>query len=320
MLDLSSLGGATPAQAAAPNGAPLEIPLVLIVEDPEQPRSEFDAASLDELAASIRQSGVKSPVSVRRVPDNPDHWVLNYGARRLRASRLAGKVSIPAFVDEAHDSYDQVIENLQRDDLKPMELALFVQKRITQGEKKGEIAKALGKSADFVTNHLALIDMPEALEALYASGGITSAKLIYDLRTLRKKDPAAVDAWLDGRKSITRYDIDDLRETLNYISGKAEKSQYATENPDCEPDTGEHAAAETIDEDESDAADGQEKFVKIKKPMLHVLHGKKRAVLMLNERPRTDGLAYIYYEDASSDKIEVALKALTLHSLTDAAP
>ena len=113
-----------------PAGTPLHLPIDAIDEDPDQPRQDFDPDSLAELAETIRERGVRQPISVRRHPQQPDRWMLNFGARRLRASKLAGKEEIPAFVDDTADSYDQVIENEQRAGLTPLELALFVQRRL----------------------------------------------------------------------------------------------------------------------------------------------------------------------------------------------
>src|SRR5690348_14786788 len=107
-------------------GQPLMLLLDSIDEDPAQPRREFDEQSLKELAETIVLRGVRQPISVRPHPDHPKRWILNTGARRLRAARLAGRTDIPAFVDTTSDSYDQVIENEQRESLKPIELALFV--------------------------------------------------------------------------------------------------------------------------------------------------------------------------------------------------
>ena len=84
--------------------------------------------------------------------------MLNFGARRLRASRLAGLSEIPAFIDATADNFDQVIENERREGLKPLELALFVQKRLALGDNQAEIAKRLGKSRQWVTLATALIE------------------------------------------------------------------------------------------------------------------------------------------------------------------
>ena len=126
-------------------GAPLQLPLDLIDEDPDQPRKDFCPTALAELAESIKVRGVLQAISVRRHPNKPDHWMVNFGARRLRASHLAGKATIPAYVDNAMDSYDQVIENEQRECLSPLELAMFMQKQLQLGTSASEIARTLGK-------------------------------------------------------------------------------------------------------------------------------------------------------------------------------
>ena len=102
------------------NGQPLMLPVESIDEDPEQPRREFDANALHDLAETIRERGVRQPISVRPDFQRAGRWVLNFGARRVRASRLAGLTEIPAFIDTPADSYDQVIENEQREGLKPL--------------------------------------------------------------------------------------------------------------------------------------------------------------------------------------------------------
>ena len=111
--DLAALDAPTPGS----NGQPLMLPVDSIDEDPDQPRQEFDPGALQELADSIRQRGVLQAISVRPHPQQPQRWMVNMGARRLRASRMAGKPVIPAFVDEAADSYAQIIENEQREGL-----------------------------------------------------------------------------------------------------------------------------------------------------------------------------------------------------------
>src|SRR5450631_3651480 len=99
------------APSAAFGGQPMQIPLDAIDEDPHQPRTEFDDSTLAELAASIAERGVLQPVSVRPNPDSAGRWILNFGARRLRACRLASLERISAFVDSTVDDYAQVVEN-----------------------------------------------------------------------------------------------------------------------------------------------------------------------------------------------------------------
>jgi len=188
-------------------GSPRSIALADIDEDPQQPRVEFDDESLAELAATIAERGVKQPVSVRPHPTDAGRWMLNFGARRLRASKLAGQDRIPAFVDESFDSYDQVIENEQREGLKPLELALFVQRRLALGESQAEIARRLGKSKTLVTMIGALIDAPPWLMDLYRSGRCQGINELYELRRLHESHPQRVEQWTAAREKVSRSEL-----------------------------------------------------------------------------------------------------------------
>src|SRR5450432_2763441 len=150
-FDLPTMDDAPPGNVEVVAGIPMMLPLDAIDEDPDQPRREFDEESLRGLAATIADKGVRQPVSVRPHPHDPGRWMLNFGARRLRASRLAGKETIPEFQDIAADSYAQVIENEQREGLRPLELAMFVKRELALGRSQSDIARLLGKSRTYIT-------------------------------------------------------------------------------------------------------------------------------------------------------------------------
>ena len=88
----------------------LELDLSLIDEDPNQPRTEFDPVTLQELSDTIRLRGVKTPISVHPHPQIEGRFIINHGARRFRASILAKKKTIPAFIDTDYSKVDQMIE------------------------------------------------------------------------------------------------------------------------------------------------------------------------------------------------------------------
>jgi len=203
---------ATPGDLLA--GAPLQLRIDSIDEDPDQPRREFDPERLAELAQTIKARGVRQAVSVRRHPAQPDRWMLNFGARRLRASKLAGKDEIPAFVDDAADSYDQVIENEQREGLKPLELALFVQRRLAAGETQADIAKRLGKSRQYIMIATALIEAPGWLLCAYREGRCRGMNELHELRKLHGQHPQYVEAWASDSEAITRERLQALRAAL----------------------------------------------------------------------------------------------------------
>jgi ParB family transcriptional regulator, chromosome partitioning protein len=234
MLDLSRLEqlDLVPPLSA---GGPLMVPIADIDEDPDQPRVEFDDEPLKELAATIAERGVRSPVSVRPHPRDPGRWVLNYGARRLRASKLIGLSEIPAFVDKATDSYDQVIENEQREGLKPLELALFVKRELGKGVSQAEIARRLGKSQTYITFVRAMIDPPSWLMEVYSSGKCRNAAQLYELRRLHEADAAGVEKRLDSPHRIGRGDIDRLKKSGDISDGAPIPKLLPSPNSTMEP-------------------------------------------------------------------------------------
>ena len=209
-LDNLNLLPPTPAES----GTPKRIPLDAIDEDPEQPRQEFDDESLAELAETIKARGVRQPVSVRPHPTYPGRWMLNFGARRLRASRLAGLPDIPAFVDNTANSVDQFIENEQRKGLTPLEIALFVQRAMNRGETQADIARTIGKSRQYVTLATALIDPPDWLMTAYREGRCRGLTELYELRKLAAEHHQSVEAWASDRSAITREQVAALRSDL----------------------------------------------------------------------------------------------------------
>ena len=222
-IDLSGLSNFSFAQVvegglSLAGGRPLEIPLDEIVEDAEQARGAdnpgFSDESLAELAGSIRESkGVRTPISVRSKNSEGKH-VINHGARRYRASQLAGMKTINAFIDDTHDDYDQAAENIQREAFTPMEIALFVQKRERMGDERALIAKRLGKSKSFVTRHAALLELGPELRGLYDSGRTRDCLTLYNLWNLAKEHPEEVAGLVNSTAEITRSAVESLKASL----------------------------------------------------------------------------------------------------------
>lgn len=190
--------------------------LNVIFEDKNQPRKQFDAVSLQELTATVKLRGVKSPISVRPNPAKPGTYIINHGARRYRACRNAGLKTIPAFIDSDYSAADQVIENLHRDSLTAREIADFIGREIAAGKKKIDISKLIGKSNAFVSMHLALLDLPEPIAQLFSSGKCTDVTAIYALLRLYKNHPQPVSDWItyNTENEISRVDIQQLKKFL----------------------------------------------------------------------------------------------------------
>jgi len=138
----------------------------LLERNPHQPRTIFDDAKLDELAASIKATGVHQPILARPHPDVPGRYQIAAGERRWRASERAGKEAIPAVVRSLSDAEMATIavtENLQRQDLDALEEAMAFQTLIGLGLKQMDIAAQLGKSAAYVSLTLKIASLPDAL-------------------------------------------------------------------------------------------------------------------------------------------------------------
>jgi len=144
------------------------IPLDRIEPNPEQPRMEFDENALEELAASIREHGVLQPILVR--PTGPARYQLVAGERRWRASRRAGLETIPALIDEIDDDTAleiSIIENLQREDLSPLDEAVMYDRMVREhGYSVRKLAQKLGKDKGYLENRLRLADAPEEIKQL----------------------------------------------------------------------------------------------------------------------------------------------------------
>jgi ParB family chromosome partitioning protein len=187
---IGDLSGLLDQPGNANNGGPMELVLDLIDEDENQPRTKdnpgFSDESLDELAETIRLRGVKTPISVRDNPKLPGRFIINHGARRCRSSRRAGKTTIPGFIDNDYNEADQVVENLQRNDLTPREIADFIGRELAKGLKKGEIARSIGKSAAFVSQYVTLLDLPEPIAKAFNFGRCGDVTVINELVTAHK--------------------------------------------------------------------------------------------------------------------------------------
>ncbi len=152
----------------------VEITLDDIVTNPHQPRTQFDQEAIEELAASIKQLGVIQPITVRK---NKNKFDLISGERRLRAAKLAGLKTIPAFVRLANDQEMlemALVENIQREDLDPIEIALSFQAMIDQlNLTQDEMSKRVGKKRSTITNYLRLLKLDPIIQTGIRDGFIS---------------------------------------------------------------------------------------------------------------------------------------------------
>jgi ParB family chromosome partitioning protein len=154
-----------------PNAGFANVQIDSVAANPSQPRSEFDQAALDALAASIAEIGVLQPIVVRSAGDN---YVIVAGERRLRAAKQAGLTAIPAVIREAADDgtnlTEALVENLQREDLNPLEEAAAFKELLEEyGMTHGTVAAHVGRSRSAVTNTVRLLQLPPKIQAMLVS-------------------------------------------------------------------------------------------------------------------------------------------------------
>ena len=171
------------------------LPLREIEPDPGQPRKTFDDETLAELSASIAEHGLLQPIAVRPKPSGG--YLIVAGERRWRASRMAGLTEVPVIVKDVTDEQAMelaLVENLQREDLGPVEEAAGIRELMTRCDlSQGQAARKLGKSRSALANSLRLLSLPETVLELLKSGFITigHAKVVLGLPTPELQEEAA---------------------------------------------------------------------------------------------------------------------------------
>ena len=214
--------------------APSEIPIARIQPNPRQPRRRFDAAELEQLASSIRAHGVLQPVLVTETVDG---YQLIAGERRVRAAELAGLERIPAVVRQVapRDQLElALVENLQREDLDPIETALGYRRLLDDfGFTQEELAGRVGKARSTVTNTLRLLDLAEPVQTAIVEGRITEGHA----RALGGVDPVAqarLLAVVDERGLSVR----ETEELVRRVRERTEGPQTASSDaPAADPET-----------------------------------------------------------------------------------
>ena len=143
-----------------------EIPIGQIEPNPDQPRREFDATAMQELATSIATMGIIAPITLRQVA--PERYQIIAGERRWRASQMAGLSTIPAYIRTADDESVMelaLVENIQREDLNAIEIALAYEHLAEQsGMTQEKISERVGKSRTAVTNYMRLLKLPAQIQ------------------------------------------------------------------------------------------------------------------------------------------------------------
>lgn len=162
-------------EAPVATGNMNEIAIGEIEVNPYQPRKDFDPETLQELTESIKVHGIIQPITVRRLSRN--QYQLISGERRFQAARRAGLKTIPAFIRSADDQQMlemSLVENIQREDLNPVEIALSYQRLLTECNLKQEqLGERVGKNRSTVTNYLRLLKLPPGIQIALRDNKLT---------------------------------------------------------------------------------------------------------------------------------------------------
>ncbi len=207
-----------------------EISLDLIEANPNQPRKTFDSEALEELATSIRELGVVQPVTLREIANG--RYQIISGERRCRASRMAGLTSIPAYIKTADDETLMemaLVENIQREDLNAIEIALSYQKLIDEYKFTQErLGEKVGKKRATVTNYLRLLKLPAEIQLGLKAGKI---EMGHARALVSIQDPAhMIQIYEETVKN--GYSVRKLEDIVKNISEKPEPKKKEAKTSD----------------------------------------------------------------------------------------
>lgn len=241
------LGALFGAAAAAPDdfitggstGAPHELPIDLIDNDASQPRKQFDDDKLEELAQSIRTHGVMQPLLVAETGGG--RYRIIAGERRFRAAKLAGLTMLPVVIREAPEDREALemalIENIQREDLNPMEQAGALRRLVKDyGMRQEEIAARVGKSRSTVANLMRLLHLPESIQELVASGQLSAghARALLPLET--EAAIASAVSWILRDELSVRQTEELVKNLLQEAQTKEEPKPGRKPRPELPPE------------------------------------------------------------------------------------
>ncbi|QQR68494.1 MAG: ParB/RepB/Spo0J family partition protein [Alphaproteobacteria bacterium] len=225
-------GAAAPATAGRA-GSPIQVNLTRLKPSHVQPRHHFDEKALGELADSIRERGILQPLLVRPAPGAVGHYEILAGERRWRAAQLAGLHEVPVVVRAMEDVAAleaALIENIQREDLEPLEEAEGYRRLMQEYQHTQEtMAKVVGKSRPHIANMLRLLNLPEAVKT-YMRAGLLSAGHARAL--LAAADPAALAKQVVDKGLSVRQTESLARRSAEGKGGKATGKTKSTNNVD----------------------------------------------------------------------------------------
>lgn len=231
----SLLAGADKIDSNRPEVSPrgmAEIEIDSIEVNPYQPRTQFDADALAELAESIKVQGIIQPITVRQLESG--RYQLISGERRLQASKIAGLQKIPAYVRTANDQQMlemALIENIQRENLNPLEIALSYQRLISECNlKQEELGDRVGKKRTTVNNYLRLLKLPPQIQAAIKEDKITMGHA-KALAGVEKIDQQLALFQRTMKENLSVRQVEELARQLAGEAGTPKTTKPSNDNP-----------------------------------------------------------------------------------------
>lgn len=216
---------AVPIEPADRVNVVLDIPAENIRPNPHQPRSDFKEEALEQLATSIKKHGLIQPITVRHIGEK--RFELISGERRLRATKLAGLQKIPAYIREADDEQIiafALIENIQREELNPLEISMGYQRLIDEcNYTQSEVAERVGKNRSTVTNMLRLLQLPAFIQAALRDESISTGHARALINIKSEKDQQKL------LKTIQNKGLS-VRQTEELVKSYDKKTEQKTSN------------------------------------------------------------------------------------------
>lgn len=323
-LDLSALDTSLPSSLLAPTA-----PLSTFEEDPNNPRFEFDDPDFENFVEDIRERGILQPVIVR--PVDGGKLRIRFGARRYRAAIRLNLPELPYFITEDErqfDDYSQISENEQRKNLQPLELAMFISKKLNEGDKKKVIAAKLKIDPSAITHLLSLVDAPPILLELYHSGKCRAPHYLYELRKMHDKNSKIVELRIAEAKEIDRRFLVAISTEISPPPLEPTTSTSSVENnlnnknvnniekndviPNQEQVKNSLINNPKLEHESNDLLENN----KLKKPLLLGIFEGREIEIILNKKPTENSLILIRFRDSKVEE-EVLINKILLTTLTE---
>lgn len=307
----------------AATGRPLLVAIDSIDEDPDQPRRHFSEQELEELSQSIGEHGVLQPITLCR--SNEDgRYVIVMGARRYRAAQRAGLHELPAFVQDVSspDRYAQMIENIQRDDLRAPEIATFIAGRLKAGDTQADISRKLGKPRDWVSRYASVQSMPEFLRARLEGSSI---RALYELYQAWRTHPDEIERLCATQDSFTDAQARQLARDVRAKAGRPNAQNELPAGPprsdrsDLLPEAVRPRSAAERREAATEDQSPKTRVVSQSRPAASLairVRYQNRAGQLVIDRPATQGSRHaVVWVDGAEHAEEIPASALTIEEI-----